>query len=111
MPPIPGPLQRLFDLFPLVTYPANELPSRSPGPSNLPTLYVFASEEGARKGSPSFNPTCLKWQVSSDSDIPRRDGFFPSSRSWGHVLLQRRLNTNPAPRHHRTNTPSRPSSR
>ncbi|KAK1770875.1 hypothetical protein QBC33DRAFT_597384 [Phialemonium atrogriseum] len=63
MPPIPGPLQRLFDLFPLVTYPANELPSRSPGPSNLPTLYVFASEEGARKGSPSFNPTCLKWQT------------------------------------------------
>jgi len=64
MPPVPGPLQRLFDHFPLATYPANDLPSRSPAPTDLPTLYVFVSEEDARKGRPSFNPSCLKWQVS-----------------------------------------------
>ncbi|KAL1864786.1 hypothetical protein VTK73DRAFT_5665 [Phialemonium thermophilum] len=63
MPPVPGPLQRLFDHFPLTTYPANDLPCRSPGPSELPALYVFVSEEGATKGDPSFNPSCLKWQT------------------------------------------------
>ncbi|KAB5554493.1 hypothetical protein GE09DRAFT_1058820 [Coniochaeta sp. 2T2.1] len=63
MPPIPAPLQRLFDHFPLKTYPPNDLPARSPRPSSLPTLYVFASEEDAAAGRPSFNPSCLKWQT------------------------------------------------
>ncbi|OIW23571.1 hypothetical protein CONLIGDRAFT_693476 [Coniochaeta ligniaria NRRL 30616] len=63
MPPIPAPLQRLFDHFPLTTYPPNELPARSPRPSSLPTLYVFASDEDAARGRPSFNPSCLKWQT------------------------------------------------
>ncbi|KAB5525692.1 hypothetical protein GE09DRAFT_478347 [Coniochaeta sp. 2T2.1] len=63
MPPIPAPLQRLFDHFPLKTYPPNDLPARSPRPSALPTLYVFASEEDAAAGRPSFNPSCLKWQT------------------------------------------------
>jgi hypothetical protein len=63
-PDIPAPLQRLFDSFPLTTYPPNELPVRSPAPSRLPTLHVFISERDALKGSPSFNPSCLKWQVS-----------------------------------------------
>lgn len=70
MPPIPGPLQRLFDHFPLATYPANELPARSPRPSSLPTLYIFASEEDAARGNPSFNPSCLKWQVRLPSFLP-----------------------------------------
>lgn len=64
--PIPRPLQYLFDSVPLRVYEATELPARSrPATSDtLPTLYVFASEEDARLGRPSFNPGCLKWQVS-----------------------------------------------
>ncbi|KAK3945855.1 hypothetical protein QBC46DRAFT_276645 [Diplogelasinospora grovesii] len=73
--PVPRPLQSLFDRFPLVTYDANDLPARSPShvhpllqphtssPSNLPTLYVFISEDDAVKNAPSFNPGCLKWQT------------------------------------------------
>ncbi|AEO62327.1 uncharacterized protein THITE_133645 [Thermothielavioides terrestris NRRL 8126] len=62
---IPRPLQRLFDRFPLHTYDANDLPERSQHltSGHLPTLYVFSSEEDARLGAPSFNPTCLKWQT------------------------------------------------
>lgn len=60
---VPAPLARLFRRFPLVTYPANDLPVRSPKNRHLPTLYVFASEHDALKGLPSFNPSCLKWQV------------------------------------------------
>ncbi|KAK3325267.1 hypothetical protein B0H66DRAFT_116440 [Apodospora peruviana] len=65
MPPVPRLLQRLFDSVPLVTYEANELPARAQVSSDaeLPTLYVFASEEDARLGAPSFNPSCLKWQT------------------------------------------------
>jgi len=60
---IPAPLARLFKKFPLLTYPPNELPARSPGIRDVPTLYVFISDEDALKGLPSFNPSCLKWQV------------------------------------------------
>ncbi|KAL8392251.1 hypothetical protein RB595_002446 [Gaeumannomyces hyphopodioides] len=62
---IPAPLQRLFDRFPLTTYPPNDLPARCPLPAerDLPTLHVFISEEDAARGRPSFNPTCLKWQT------------------------------------------------
>ncbi|KUI58500.1 hypothetical protein VP1G_05758 [Cytospora mali] len=63
VPTIPAPLQRLFDAVPLVTYPPNELPYRSPGATDLPTLHVFISEEDAARGAPSFNPSCLKWQT------------------------------------------------
>ncbi|KAF2972415.1 hypothetical protein GQX73_g1050 [Xylaria multiplex] len=62
---IPAPLARLFKKFPLLTYPPNELPARSPDIRNVPTLYVFISDEDALKGLPSFNPSCLKWQVST----------------------------------------------
>lgn len=62
-PPIPAPLQRLFDLVPLVTYPANVLPGDDGEAGSLPTLYVFISPEDAARGLASFNPTCLKWQV------------------------------------------------
>lgn len=63
--PIPRPLQQLFDHFPLVTYSATELPARSwsATSNDLPTLYVFATEDDARLGAPSFNPGCLKWQA------------------------------------------------
>lgn len=60
---IPPPLRRLFRLFPLVTYAPNELPSRSPSHRHLPTLYVFVSDRHALEGLPSYNPSCLKWQV------------------------------------------------
>ncbi|GAB1313900.1 Metaxin-1 [Madurella fahalii] len=62
---IPRPLQRLFDRFPLLTYDANELPARSQHltSSDLPTLYIFSTDEDARLGLPSFNPACLKWQT------------------------------------------------
>ncbi|KAI1865836.1 uncharacterized protein JN550_008094 [Neoarthrinium moseri] len=60
---IPAPLARVFRRFPLVTYPANELPVRSPTHRHLPALYVFASDEDALRGWPSFNPSCLKWQT------------------------------------------------
>ena len=62
---IPTPLARLFNRFPLLTYPPNELPARSPRLRDLPALYVFISEEDALRGMPSFNPSCLKWQVCS----------------------------------------------
>ncbi|KAI3334203.1 hypothetical protein F4824DRAFT_216952 [Ustulina deusta] len=60
---IPAPLARLFKKFPLLTYPPNELPARSPETRAVPTLYVFISDEDALKALPSFNPSCLKWQT------------------------------------------------
>ena len=62
---VPTILARLFKRFPLLTYPPNELPARSPRLRDLPALYVFISEEDALRGLPSFNPSCLKWQVRS----------------------------------------------
>ena len=59
----PAPIKRLFDKFPLRTYPPNELPQRRESVSTEHILYVFATEEGAKEGRPSFNPSCLKWQV------------------------------------------------
>ncbi|KAI1434282.1 putative mitochondrial outer membrane protein [Xylaria sp. CBS 124048] len=60
---IPTVLARLFKRFPLLTYPPNELPIRSPDIRDVPTLYVFISDEDALQGLPSFNPACLKWQT------------------------------------------------
>jgi len=61
---IPAPLARLFKRFPLLTYPPNELPLRSPRQQrDVATLYVFISDADALKGLPSYNPTCLKWQT------------------------------------------------
>ncbi|KAI6089910.1 hypothetical protein F4821DRAFT_230165 [Hypoxylon rubiginosum] len=60
---IPAPLARLFKKFPLLTYPPNELPARSPSARDVATLYVFISNEDALRGLPSFNPSCLKWQA------------------------------------------------
>ncbi|XXH03735.1 hypothetical protein Hte_010141 [Hypoxylon texense] len=60
---IPAPLARLFKRFPLLTYPPNELPARSPSARDVATLYVFISDRDALNGLPSFNPSCLKWQT------------------------------------------------
>ena len=62
---IPPPLKRLFDTFPLVTYPANQLPLRAPRNRHQHALYVFTTADGAVSGAPSYNPSCLKWQVST----------------------------------------------
>lgn len=60
----PAPIRALFKLFPLRVYPAESLPHRTPSPAReLPGLYVFATEEDAALGRPSFNPSCLKWQT------------------------------------------------
>ncbi|KAH8194261.1 hypothetical protein TruAng_011569 [Truncatella angustata] len=60
---VPAPLARLFRQFPLVTYPPNELPFRSPSNKHTPALYVFVSDRDALRAWPSFNPSCLKWQT------------------------------------------------
>lgn len=63
---IPAPVKKLFDQVPLVTYPPNDLPQRAPKSSRIPSLYVFADAGNAAAGRPSFNPSCLKWQVSEE---------------------------------------------
>ena len=60
---LPAPVKRIFDKFPLVTYERNELPQARTGPIHKHTLYVFTSVEDVKRGNPSYNPTCLKWQV------------------------------------------------
>ncbi|KAI0387206.1 hypothetical protein F5Y04DRAFT_243236 [Hypomontagnella monticulosa] len=60
---VPAPLARLFKKFPLLTYPPNELPARSPNARDVATLYIFISDQDALNSLPSFNPSCLKWQT------------------------------------------------
>ena len=60
---VPAPLKRIFDRFPLIVYAENEAPLRAPRRRDGHVLHVFATEDDARKGRPSFNPACLKWQV------------------------------------------------
>jgi len=60
---IPAPLKRVFDKFPLVQYDENELPLRAPKDKSQHVLHVFITDKDAKKGRPSFNPGCLKWQV------------------------------------------------
>ena len=59
----PRSIKRLFDRFPLQKYPPNELPWRTYTSRAQHSLYIFTTLEGARAGAPSFNPSCLKWQV------------------------------------------------
>lgn len=61
---VPPPIKQLFDRFPLTTYPANDLPQRVPSGHADNQLFVFSDAASARRGRPSFNPQCLKWQVS-----------------------------------------------
>lgn len=60
---VPTPIKQLFDRFPLLTYSPNDLPQRAPQHRHAHALYIFATEEGAEDGAPSYNPACLKWQV------------------------------------------------
>lgn len=60
---VPAPIKRLFDKFPLTTYPANAIPQRIRPHDDVNQLFVFTDAHGARHGRPSFNPQCLKWQV------------------------------------------------
>ncbi|KAH7371261.1 hypothetical protein BKA66DRAFT_514288 [Pyrenochaeta sp. MPI-SDFR-AT-0127] len=70
---VPAPIKQLFDKFPLQTYPVNDLPQRAPRHRNEHVLYVFATDEGALRGAPSYNPACLKWQAYLKfSNIPFR---------------------------------------
>lgn len=62
---VPAPIRSLFESIPIVIYAPNELPRRRPKQSELPSLYVFGSDDDVRSGRPSFNPSCLRWQVSS----------------------------------------------
>ncbi|KAL8714949.1 MAG: hypothetical protein Q9225_006490 [Loekoesia sp. 1 TL-2023] len=59
----PKPVKRLFDKFPLVTYPSNNLPRRKPIERGRNTLYIFARAGDQRNSVLSFNPSCLKWQT------------------------------------------------
>lgn len=59
----PQPIKRLFDKFPLYTYPHNELPERTAQHRDQNVLYIFTNDGRAYRGLPSFNPGCLKWQV------------------------------------------------
>ncbi|OJD16431.1 hypothetical protein AJ78_03418 [Emergomyces pasteurianus Ep9510] len=63
VPSVPTPIKHVFDKFPLITYPSNQLPRRIAGRSENHTLYVFTTTRGAARGAPSFNPQCLKWQA------------------------------------------------
>lgn len=60
---VPTPIKQLFDRFPLLTYPVNDLPQRAPQHRDAHVLHIFTTNEGSLRGAPSYNPACLKWQV------------------------------------------------
>lgn len=60
---VPPPIKRVFDKFPLTTYPPNDIPQRFPAVPGENRLFVFTDAAGAQHGRPSFNPQCLKWQA------------------------------------------------
>lgn len=62
---VPAPIKRIFDRFPLTTYPPNDLPERTGTNAQGNRLFIFTDATNARRGRPSFNPQCLKWQVSA----------------------------------------------
>ena len=75
----PKPIKRLFDRFPLVTYSSNELPRRTAERRNQHALYIFTTEEGAKRDALSFNPGCLKWQVRQFKILTLGDRMLKSS--------------------------------
>ncbi|BCR86443.1 putative mitochondrial outer membrane protein (Sam35) [Aspergillus chevalieri] len=60
---VPAPIKRIFDRFPLTTYPPNDLPERTGTNAQGNRLFIFTDAASARRGRPSFNPQCLKWQA------------------------------------------------
>ncbi|QKX62310.1 uncharacterized protein TRUGW13939_09469 [Talaromyces rugulosus] len=59
---VPAPIKSVFDRFPLVTYQSEDVPLSRTGRSERNRLFVFIDPADAKKGAPSFNPQCLKWQ-------------------------------------------------
>ncbi|KAG6038226.1 hypothetical protein E4U41_004419 [Claviceps citrina] len=60
----PQPIRKLFKLFPLRVYDTEPLPARAPERvRGRAKLHVFSTDEDARRGRPSYNPGCLKWQT------------------------------------------------
>jgi len=78
---LPRPLKDLFARFPLVTYPSNTLPARSLKKRDAHTLYIFTTDSDASNGAPSFNPSCLKWQVGR-LQSERPEYFGPLTRAF-----------------------------
>jgi len=70
-PSLPEPVRRVFDRFPLTTYAANALPQRAPRQRGEHVLFVFQFADGPGVKEPSYNPSCLKWQVRSPFLGPR----------------------------------------
>ena len=60
---LPPAIRRVFDNFPLVTYPSDPLPQRAHRGRNENILYIFQSADPKHRDAPSFNPSCLKWQA------------------------------------------------
>ncbi|KAG9511542.1 hypothetical protein KCV07_g10105, partial [Aureobasidium melanogenum] len=60
---VPLVIRQVFAKFPLSTYAANALPTRSPTHRDQHTLYTWTTAEDASANKASFNPTCLKWQT------------------------------------------------
>ncbi|KAL3479748.1 hypothetical protein BJX99DRAFT_221702, partial [Aspergillus californicus] len=60
---VPAPVKRVFDRFPLLALSPNELPHCALPTPRVNRLFVFIDAAGARRGQPSFNPQCLKWQA------------------------------------------------
>lgn len=77
---VPPALKRVFDKFPLVIYEANELPIRAAKRREKHALYIFATEEGARDGRPSFNPGCLRWQARIPPRVTRGGALLTAPR-------------------------------
>ena len=61
----PDLVKRVFDRFPLRTYEACELPQGRTSSRDEHALFVFTTQADAKAGRPSYNPGCLKWQVSN----------------------------------------------
>jgi metaxin len=63
--PLPAPIRRLFDAFPLVTYPSAPLPTSAPpriSSDDAATLHIFTTNPPS-PDAPSHNPTCLAYQT------------------------------------------------
>ncbi|MCJ1432771.1 hypothetical protein MMC27_002128 [Xylographa pallens] len=60
---LPAPLKHLFSKFPLRTLPFSQLPVRTAQHRDQHVLYIFTDPSSPDYNTPSFNPTCLKWQT------------------------------------------------
>lgn len=94
---IPEPVKRVFARFPLVTYPANQLPVTSPTQRHEHSLWIWTTAEGAATGAPSFNPSCLKWQVCRPSTDTLPQQGPPFTNTFNADLPQIQTNSPPHP--------------